>query len=272
MLYLPSLNIFMLTILVSSGFNEVLLFSFAAFAIAFVFFVFVWYRQHRENDFRLKEALFAREVAEVEMKALRAQLNPHFIFNSLNSIYNFLQQNNTDAAAKYLVKFSSLIRMILENSAHQEISLADDLKAMELYIKIEQMRMQQKFAFAINVDNALDAESILVPPMIIQPFLENSIWHGLNNKAVGGMLTLNVNQQNNMLVFLIEDNGEEQTSSSILNEVTAEKKKSMGMGITRERLDMLNKTKNKKADFKITDIRNAQNEYAGKRVEVSIEL
>ncbi|MBK7856231.1 MAG: histidine kinase [Bacteroidetes bacterium] len=250
--------------------SDIILLSFLAFVVAFVFMVFVWYRQKRENDFKMREAFMAREVAEVEMMALRAQINPHFIFNSLNSIYGFVQSNNKDVAAKYLVKFSSLIRMILENSVHKEITLAEDLKVMELYIKMEQLRMQHGFDYKITVSENADTENMMVPPMIIQPFIENSIWHGLNNQTEKGLLQLLVNVQGNNVYYIIEDNGSA-NSVAEKNEVEAVKKKSMGVSITQQRLDVLNKLKGKKSYFKISDICNAQNEYAGKRVEVVIE-
>ena len=250
--------------------KQLVLFVFIAFAIAFAFFVFVWYRQKRENDFKMREAFMAREVAEVEMMALRAQINPHFIFNSLNSIYGFVQGNHKDVAAKYLVKFSALIRMILENSEHKEITLAEDLKVMELYIKMEQLRMQHSFDYKITIAGNADAENMMVPPMIIQPFIENSIWHGLNNHTQKGLLQLLVNVQGNNVHYVIEDNGSA-NSATEKSEVEAAKKKSMGVSITQQRLDVLNKLKGKNSYFKISDICNAQNEYAGKRVEVVIE-
>lgn len=250
--------------------SEIILLSFLAFVVAFVFMVFVWYRQKRENDFKMREAFMAREVAEVEMMALRAQINPHFVFNALNSIYGFVQSNHKDMAAKYLVKFSSLIRMILENSVHKEITLAEDLNVMELYIQMEQLRMQHGFDYKITVNENTDAENMMVPPMIIQPFIENSIWHGLNNHTQKGLLQLLVNVQGNNVHYIIEDNGSV-NSATEKNEVEAAKKKSMGVSITQQRLDVLNKLKGKNSYFKISDICNAQNEYIGKRVEVVIE-
>ncbi len=247
--------------------NEVLpiaLITLIPFIVAFSFFVFIYYRQKRE-------ALFRQQVAEVEMKALRAQMNPHFIFNSLNSIYRYMEQNDLQNAGAYLVKFSNLIRMILENSLHKEVPLSDDMNALELYIQMEQLRMGHKFTYVVNIASSVNPEDNFVPPMIIQPFVENSIWHGLNNKPGEGALTISVSRENNMLKYLIEDNGEEKKTAPQKTLSTA-KKKSLGMSLTRERLEMLNKTKNVKANFKISDIRDESNTYKGKRVELWIPV
>lgn len=183
-----------------------------------------------------------------------------------------MQQNDTHQAGEYLVKFSNLIRIILENSMHREVSLHDDLKAMELYIQMEQLRMNQKFNYEIEVDPAIDSENTLVPPMIIQPFVENSIWHGLNNKPTQGNLSIKINKHENLLYYLIEDDGVQNDESNIAEALKTNKKLSLGMTLTQERLDLMNKMKKNKAAFEITDILDQQNNYKGKRVELKISF
>jgi LytS/YehU family sensor histidine kinase len=251
--------------------TSVALWSLVPSTVAFVFVVFVFYRSRREALVRQKEAELKQQLAEVEMKALRAQMNPHFIFNCLNSIYRFLEKQDTAKAGDYLLKFSQLIRTVLENSMHREVSLQDDLKTLHLYIQMEQMRMNQRFDYTISTDEKLDESSVLVPPLIIQPFVENSIWHGLNDKKERGNISIHISKGNEMLKYLVEDNGEEKKEPEAILEQTI-KKKSLGMSITRERLDVLNKTKNAKADFRISDIRDGQGNYKGKRIELWIPV
>ena len=134
----------------------IVLFSLIPFTLVFSFGVFIWYRLKRENEFRTKEANFKHQIIEVEMKALRAQINPHFIFNCMNSVNNFMQQNNVSEASIYLVKFSNLIRQILENSEHFEISLKKDLETLQLYIQMEQLRLPAGFKYQIKIDEIID--------------------------------------------------------------------------------------------------------------------
>ena len=242
------------------------------FIAAFSFFVFVFYRRRRELIIKQQQTQLQYQLSEVEMKALRSQMNPHFIFNCMNSIYNFMQRNETQQAGDYLIKFSNLIRLILENSMHREVALKDDLKALELYIQMEQLRMNYKFDYAIEVSKDIDIENVLVPPMIIQPFIENSIWHGLNNKPAKGKLNIKITQQDNLLHYCIEDDGIENKESVIADELKSNKKSSLGMLLTQERIDVMNKMKKSKAGFTIADILDDQNNYKGKRVELKFDF
>src|SRR5690606_33582976 len=146
---------------------------------------FILYGRKRQADFNAK-------VSDTELKALRAQMNPHFIFNSLNSINDFISKNDAESASNYLVKFSKIMRQILENSNQDEISLEDDLKIMELYLQVESMRLHNKFTYAIHVDDTIDAANTLVPPLILQPFIENSIWHGISKKDSKGHIDITI--------------------------------------------------------------------------------
>src|SRR6185436_14245882 len=238
------------------------------FLVAFSFLIFVFYRKKRELIFKQKELELKQQVADVEMKALRAQMNPHFIFNCMNSIYGFMKNNDLQKAETYLVKISNLIRLVLENSMHTEVSLKDDLAALQLYIELEQIRMIHGFDYRVETDAALDTENILVPPLIVQPFVENSIWHGLNGKPVKGTLMIKILRKDEMLKYVVEDDGTETAAASKETSPQIIKKKSLGMSLTRERLEVLNKTKNCRAYFNISDIRDENNFYKGKRVEL----
>jgi LytS/YehU family sensor histidine kinase len=239
--------------------------------VAFSFLFFVLYRNRREAFFTGKENEMKRQVAEVEMKALRAQINPHFIYNCLNSIHRFMYANRMSEAGEYLVKFSNLVRLVLENSLHREVSLQDDLFAMNLYIEMEQLRMDHHFDYVLRVEPGLDPQNILVPPLILQPFVENSIWHGLNSKPERGTITISISRDGDMLKYSVEDDGVKATAADVqlLENI---RKKSIGLSLTRERLDLLNREKGTNAGFTVSDILDEQKNYKGKRVELRLPL
>jgi hypothetical protein len=168
---------------------------------------FGFYKRRRDAGQRQKEAEFSAQVSDTEMKALRAQMNPHFIFNSLNSIGNYISQHKLSAADDYLIKFSKLMRSILENSELKQVSLAKDLAALELYMQLEALRMEDKFSYKIEVGEDIDQENTLIPPLILQPFVENSIWHGIAKKAGKGRITVSIRKEGEMIHCVVEDNG-----------------------------------------------------------------
>jgi hypothetical protein len=247
---------------------KIALFSLLPVIVAFSFIVFVFYRNKREAKFRQEEAELQQQVTEMEMKALRAQINPHFIFNCLNSIHRFMDANKLEQAGEYLIKFSNLIRMVLENSMHREVELNDDLFTLRLYIEMEQVRMNYTFDYELKVDPSIDLYHTLVPPLIIQPFVENSIWHGLNNKPEQGNLSISISRKEGMLHFCIEDDGVKPRLAEAVLEQNV-KKKSLGMSLTKERLALINHThKTPKAGFTVHDRLDAAHQYTGKRVEL----
>ena len=223
---------------------------------------FILYRRKRNAVAKSKEAEFKAKVSDTELKALRSQMNPHFIFNSLNSIGDYILKNDTQAASDYLSKFAKLMRMTLENSEKKEILLSEDISLLKTYLDIEQKRFNNKFSYTINIDNNIDPEDILVPPMILQPFIENSIIHGLSLKDQGH-ITIEFKEQNNMLTCSIDDDGIGRKQSSLQSSAS---KKSLGMAITKSRIEIINKTKNTKGDIKIID------KTKGTRIEVSLPL
>ena len=167
----------------------------------------ILYKRRKDILEKKKEAEFNTQVAYTEMKALRAQMNPHFIYNSLNSINDYIDKHDTATATLYTTKFAKLMRMILENSEQKEIPLAEDLKALELYMQLESMRMQHKFNYEIKVHEDIDPENTLIPPLILQPFVENSIWHGISKKQGVGKILISIKKEGNMINCIVEDNG-----------------------------------------------------------------
>ena len=234
--------------------NTVIVFSLLPFLVAFAFLFFIFYRQKRESDMR-------RLIAETEMKALRAQMNPHFLFNSLNSIYLFIQNQQTEQASDFLLKFSKLIRTVLEYSRKTTISVEEDIEWLKLYMDLEGIR--QPFRYTIEIDPSIDTTDLMVPPMILQPFIENSILHGFREKQGDAVITIKVQVNEHEICYITEDNGTLPTPSN--DDVLNVKKKSLGTVITRERLQILNSLQQVRARFKSNDIIDEMGQYLGKR-------
>ena len=195
-----------------------------------------------------------QHAIELEMQALRAQMNPHFIFNSLNSINRFILQNNKAQASEYLTKFSRLVRLILQNSQAALIPLESELESLKLYLELEAVRFDHYFEFKISVNEDLDAECIKVPPLIIQPYAENAIWHGLMNKEEKGHLEIELFRQEDLLCCRIADDGIGREKAVQLKSKSVSAHKSMGMQITASRIEMLQQKNNLDAQIKITDL------------------
>jgi ligand-binding sensor domain-containing protein/putative methionine-R-sulfoxide reductase with GAF domain len=182
-----------------------------------------------------------QRTTEVEMQALRAQMNPHFMFNSLNSINNFILKNDADNASAYLTRFARLMRLILDNSRQDWITLENEIKALQLYIEMESLRFDNAFEHHIVIAHDVSPMSVLIPPLIIQPYVENAIWHGLmHRKEKGSRLGIFIEKKNDYLEVRIEDNGVGREAAQQLKSKFGMHKKSHGMQITHERLRMVN--------------------------------
>lgn len=198
----------------------------------------------RINQIRLKEegqTAINKQIAELELKALRSQMNPHFMFNSLNSIKNYILHAEPKLAAEYLSNFAHLIRLILQNSREKVITLQEELETLMLYIELEQIRFDNQFEFNCMVDKDVSLEQIMIPPMLLQPFIENAIWHGLMHKKEKGHLSLRFSTEDTMVACAIEDDGVGRAMAAQMKSLSANKYKSMGMGITRDRIEIMNK-------------------------------
>jgi len=246
--------------------QQTLLYALIPVVVAFSFIVFIFYRARRESFLKQKQVELKLTISELEMKALRSQISPHFIFNCLNSIHHYMHGNDVPRAGEYLIQFSQLIRHVLETSSCRMIALADDLMALKLYIQLEQLRMNHSFDFEIKVNDNVDTEAIHIPPLLIQPFVENSIWHGLNHRGQGGKIRIEIKREEPMLTCIIEDNGREGGMKESYDLSYAVKKTSMGMALINERLEVVNQLHRVKAGFTLTDLCNEQNEKEGKRI------
>jgi len=209
---------------------------------------------------------YETQLREVQDAALRSQMNPHFLFNSLNSIRYFIVANDNDKAAGYLTKFSRLIRMILENSKKKTVLLADEIHLLDLYVNMEQIRFEDKFDYEVVLAPDLDIHKKMIPPMLIQPYIENAIIHGINPKEGRGKITLEISQKDQYLLLQIIDNGIGREKSRALKKQSLLKKESLGMSITKTRLDLA--SSKEKAKVEIIDLKNDLKEAMGTEIQI----
>jgi two-component system, LytTR family, sensor kinase len=209
---------------------------------------------------------FNRKFSESELKALRSQMNPHFVFNILNTIESFSLENNKEAVSAMIQKFSRLTRLVLENSMNQLVPFENDWKSLQLYIELEQMRYADKFLAIYNVQDKILEGEYFIPPMIIQPFVENAIIHGLRIKANDkGILSLSASLQNGHIIVLVEDNGIGRVKSAQLRSNNPIQKTSLGIKVTQDRISIFNNLNpDKKAKVEIQDL------SEGTRVVISL--
>lgn len=219
----------------------------------------------------VREANFKRELSELEIKALRAQINPHFLFNCMNSINRMILQGETDSASLYLTKFAKLVRLILENTEATRVSLENELAMLESYIQLEALRFKGKINYKIQVDESLEPENTYLPSMVLQPFVENAIWHGLMHKDDSGTITIAIREEEDRLLCTIEDDGIGREKARVLQEKSVYKQKSMGMKITEERLRLLSKERLEQL-IRITDLKDSLNQVLGTRVDIMVPM
>ena len=230
-------------------------------------------RKQTEAELNEREATYQLKLSQTEMAALRAQMNPHFIFNCLNSIQYFTAQNDADKASDYLAKFSRLIRLVLENSKSDKVTLANELETLRLYIEMEAMRFPDKLHYQIQLADGIDAESIQIPPLLLQPFVENAIWHGLMHKDEGGLVQVVVAQPTeDRLHIEITDDGVGRQKAAEYKSKSATKNKSFGMKLTAERIQLINQLYNTQTQISITDLTDAGGNATGTRVTIEIPV
>ena len=214
-----------------------------------------WRLENVKRKERIK-AEFQRKLEEFEMRALRAQMNPHFFFNSLNSIQHYIIKNKPVEAVDYLGRFSRLMRLILQNSRIKSIPLTDELEALQLYMELESLRFKIQFDHEITVSPTINPRTTEIPPMLLQPFVENAIWHGIQHKQEKGQINITIDKQQNYLTCIVQDDGIGREASMKLKKKknTMKRHRSMGIEITKERLEMLNQSQNGVASVEIIDL------------------
>jgi len=214
--------------------------------VLFSFALFYMYRSNKQK--KLANNLLA-------LKSLRSQMNPHFIFNALNSVNSFIAQNDERTANRYLTDFSKLMRHVLNNSEKDFIPLEKEIELLKLYLQLEHSRFEDKFDFKINVDEKIHLNEFQIPPMLLQPYVENAVWHGLRYKKTKGNLLIDFKQKDNETIqIIISDDGIGRAKSKELKTQNQKKQQSKGMGNIKKRIKILNEMYNDKVDVFIEDL------------------
>ena len=243
-----------------------------AILIIIVFGILSRLRYKRKRDKEQLTSDFKNQLAQAETKALRAQMNPHFIFNSLNSINSFVMEQKHEIASDYLIKFSKLIRLILDNSRSETISIEKELETLKLYVLLEAARFDNKFNCVYNIAEDVNINSIWIPPMLLQPFVENAIWHGLMQKEGEGTITVEIKKADEeFLKISITDDGIAREKAAGLKSKSATHK-SHGLKVTSQRIAMMNQFNSSSAQVIIVDLKDEQGGAMGTRVELVIPI
>ncbi|MBU0763620.1 MAG: histidine kinase, partial [Bacteroidetes bacterium] len=219
-----------------------------------------------------KRAEIQRELNMYMQKALAQQMNPHFIFNSLNSIQLYIQKNEREASAQYLSKFSRLVRKVLDNSQHQYIPVKEEIEALTLYIELESMRFREKFNHSISISDEADVSDERIPTLLIQPFVENAIRHGLMHKDGKGELIVEVSRNKDNIVCVVEDNGIGRKEAGEILKRNNPSHPSLGTQLIQKRIDMINALNKQPITVNYTDKNDGTGAPAGTRVEIRIPV
>ena len=240
----------------------------AIFLVSIFSLLVILYFLYRQNSLK-KE----KKILTLEQDVLRIQMNPHFIFNALNSIKHYIINNEQKNAVHYLNKFSKLIRKILESSSVKEVSLQEELETMDLYMNIENIRFSNEIDYNFNVDQTLDLSKIKVPPLVLQPFLENALWHGLSSKKGDKNILLSVHKPSeNFIQIDIQDNGIGRKASAKIKSNKTIKRKSIGIELTKERLNNFIKGFKNTFSLSFNDLFDDQKKPNGTKVILKIPI
>jgi tetratricopeptide (TPR) repeat protein len=230
------------------------------------FIILILILRHKHEKLKLQQ-----RSDELKMQALRAQMNPHFIFNCLSAINHFILKGQTDAASDYLTRFSRLIRLVLVNAEKNRVSLEEELDMLKLYLEMEQLRFKDAFDYHIRYDAAIQPSMIQVPSFILQPFCENAIWHGLLHKDGKGILVIDLAMKDEVMVCTITDNGIGMTKAAAMQTKIAEKQGSFGLTLTTERLALFNDDTKASGSFLIENMKDEHGNVTGTKVVLSIK-
>ncbi len=231
----------------------------------------LWWRIRVVKKREKEKFAHEKQIMELEAKALRAQMNPHFIFNCLNSIKSLIQQHDEEKSVAYLTTFSKLIRNLFNSADKKEISLYDEIETCKLYLQLEAMRFDTKFSYAVNVDENIDLKSIQVPALIIQPFIENAIWHGIVPRNTGGQVSLNVLRKDGVVEIIIDDDGLGREASAQNRSASGLAHQSKGVNHTQSRLELNNLLQQRQAELEIIDKKDENGLATGTTVIIKIK-
>jgi ligand-binding sensor domain-containing protein len=237
-----------------------------------IFFIF----RMRINNVRKrdrKKAMLHNRIAAIELNALRAQMNPHFVFNSINSVQYFITNNDPDSSQIYLSKFAKLIRYVVDNSKLTTISVQKEIEALRLYLDLETLRFGKHFEYGITIHPNVDMEFTQIPSMLIQPYVENSIWHGIMHKEGNGKIEVTLEMKDNVLCCVVQDNGiGRKRSMELKQEKESGVHSSVGMSNTRERLEIINQVNKSSMSVAVSDVLDEKGEICGTKVIIHIPI
>ncbi len=255
---------------IKKHFTQTLVFKTLIVLIILITFYIITYfllrGQRRKHEIR-------REILLSEQKALRTQINPHFFFNSLGSIQRFIVSNDVKVAQAYLNDFSSLVRLVLENSKHNFVFIDQEIKLIQLYLELEKKRFSNKFDYQIEIDDNIDMVEIRIPPLLIQPLVENAIWHGIMPKPQGGTIKLSFtmhDHNSSLLLCRISDSGIGREKSKAINQRRGKHYKSTGLANVKERINLINKVYKTNMKMEIIDLYDGNQNPKGTEVLLSI--
>lgn len=252
-------------------FRNALLLAIGILSVIIIAFLFVIYKIIKSKKKQIEYSL-KQKITEMQMQSLRAQMNPHFIFNCLNSIENFIMQNDKMAASEYLNKFSELIRIMLDSSRTELVPFTKNFEGIKLYIELEQLRFNNKFAFKINVDPDLLSGDYKVPSLLTQPYIENAILHGISqSEAESLQLYLEARLENDYITYTIIDNGIGRKQSMEYNKHNKPGHISIGLQLIEERINIFNRQQNSDGGVVITDLYDDNGLPSGTKIEVKIK-
>jgi ligand-binding sensor domain-containing protein len=251
-----------------------LTFRIALVALLSALIWWLYQRQVRLFETREKEKIrVQQQLSDLEMKALRSQMNPHFVFNALNSVQNFILKNDPREASRYLTKFARLMRLILENSESPMVTLAREIELLRYYTELEQLRFNHRFEFDFVIDPNLDPEAIAIPGMLIQPHIENAIWHGLMHKTDLGHLWIRmIKMDENTVICEIEDDGVGRVRTAEIEKDRAKPHRSTGLANIKHRLELLNAQRESDIRFDFEDLYTEIGQARGTKIIVRMPM
>ena len=244
--------------------NSLIIIGMALLVLLIVIMAIILFRQNKIKN--------ENQAILLKQRLFRSQMNPHFIFNAMGNIQSSIINEEPDKAIKYLSKFSKLMRNILEGSLEEKILLAEEISLITNYLDIQKIRFNTKFDYSIVIDEKIDTEAALIPPMLLQPFIENAIEHGINHKESKGNVKVIVKKDRGNMVFEIEDDGVGRTKAKELSQNKNKGHRSYATILTQERIEALNKKQKKKITFAIIDLTDKDGMASGTKVVFEIPI
>ncbi len=273
---IQSENIEKISFLISAPFYKQLWFlvGLLLLGMAIVYFYFIWRlkNEKKRNELLSQKTKLEQELQQSLLSSIKSQMNPHFLFNALNTIQSYIYTNDKENASQYLGKFSELTRMILDMSNKEIVPLSEEIKALTLYLELEQLRFEEKLSYVLTVDEAISTETTYIHSMLIQPYVENAIKHGLLHQKNNWKLFLDFTKVDSYIKVTVDDNGIGRKRSEELNKLRMRNHQSFASSANQKRLEILNKGLNNSIALEIVDKENEYGQPTGTKVVITIPI